>query len=337
MNRTAWAAINGRFSGKRVAWPTLAVLACDMAGAGASLALACHGGWCWLPAVALLLLTLLHFYLIHHEAVHGVVLPSARQNRWLGHLLGFILLYPFRPRQQSHMAHHRWTGHPEGDPTNRRLAIYMAALDSSGHARLNRMWNHWIPFFAWRETQALWRQACFGDGSGVRMALARHTGAWLQLLAYAALLAAVSMHGSLLTVLCWYVPAYYGLLVMQEIINLPHHTETPLIDNSRPYEFWRQDEVTHSCRDLPIWSSCVLLNFNLHTAHHLFPGAAWYQLPAAHRLMEAASGAVAAVDNELHWNWQHRPQPFMSLYAAYLGSVATRRPALPLAEGEVSV
>src|SRR5258706_15422853 len=83
----------------------------------------------------------------------------------------------------------------------------------------------------------------------------------------------------------------------------------------KPMEFWRQDEVTHSCASLPIWSSLVVLNFNLHTAHHYFPHLPWYRLPFAARLVRQYWPlAFSPVQNEMRWSLRRRKGSFVRLF-----------------------
>jgi omega-6 fatty acid desaturase (delta-12 desaturase) len=102
----------------------------------------------------------------------------------------------------------------------------------------------------------------------------------LNILGYFAALIFLGMSGRLATFASWYLTALLLLFIVEKLINLPHHAETPLLKASeRALPFWQQEKVTHACRTIPIWSNCVLLNFNRHIAHHYFPMIPWNLLP----------------------------------------------------------
>lgn len=320
MDKTIWSNLRKDLNREAVAWPTLGLLAMDFVLAAASLQLS-RQAWYWLPVSHLLLLVALnHFYLIHHEAVHGTIFQGRTGNALVGHLMGWLLAYPFLPRQQSHMGHHLWTGHPEGDPTNRRLVARLGALTPEAARKLNRLWRMWIPFIIWGELFALWKAPFVAYRAGDRSVQVRKQmrAARLYAAGYAVGFGALAVSGALGGFLLWFLPAWALLLLVEELINMPHHTETPLVTSSKPQEFWRQGEVTHSCRTVPVWSSCFLLYFNLHTAHHLFPSLPWYRLAKAQRLLrESGAEDCLEIEDEITWNVRRRRMVFLELYRSY--------------------
>ncbi|PHV09838.1 hypothetical protein CSQ89_19440 [Chitinimonas sp. BJB300] len=75
--------------------------------------------------------------------------------------------------------------------------------------------------------------------------------------------------------------------------------------------------MTHSYKKLPIWSKYVLLNFNLHTAHHIFPWAPWYSLPKLH---EEVMKSLPNLENEqtpheISWSMANRKRSLCSIMA----------------------
>jgi fatty acid desaturase len=104
--------------------------------------------------------------------------------------------------------------------------------------------------------------------------------------------------------------------LVEEIVNLPHHADAPLV--ARPLELWEQVQVTHSSRALRFWSSVILLHFNLHTAHHLFPWLPWYDLPRANReLTRLFPLQVRELPGELCWNRRRRRVAFRVVFSAF--------------------
>jgi fatty acid desaturase len=320
MDKATWITLRARLPVQVIAWPTLLMLCADIGLLSVSLQLF-KDSWYWYPLAWLMeAIALLQIYLIHHEAVHGSVFRRLRHNALLGHVLGAAILYPYLPRRDSHLAHHRWTGHPEGDPTNRRLVARLSALSAKGEASIEALWRTWLPFIALMERVALWRVS-FANGREERTFFGRNqqrVASSLTSSAWILLLCALGWHGMLLQYLFWYVPGLLLLFALEELVNLPHHAEAPLVDSMKPMEFWRQDEVTHSCRRLPLWSSCILMNFNLHTAHHYYPSVAWYRLPLVDRLAEGKMAtALMPVENELRWSLRHRKGSFLALFGSY--------------------
>jgi omega-6 fatty acid desaturase (delta-12 desaturase) len=69
-------------------------------------------------------------FIVFHDCSHGSFLPSKRANAWLGALLGFVVLAPFRRWRHDHAIHHGTSGDLErrgvGDIPTLTLAEYAA-------------------------------------------------------------------------------------------------------------------------------------------------------------------------------------------------------------------
>jgi fatty acid desaturase len=276
-------------------------------------------------AVLLLLMVLLHAYLVLHECVHGVVFADGRTNVALGHLLGFVILCPFLSRRRSHALHHAWTGHIELDPTNARAVRRLSTLSTRSLALLDLWWRAYVPVLALNERVGLWR-APFGPHKSERSAATERRATYVYLAGYAAVLGCLLWFGHLARAVSLYAPAFALLLMAEELINLPHHAGAPLT-RSR-LALWEQGRVTHSCAEIPVWSRFVLLHFGLHTAHHLWPSYAWYELPAAHRTLGQMTG-LATVNNELRWSLRQRRRPFTTVMSQYLPTEILTMAAVP--------
>lgn len=299
----------------RVSWPTLLVLLFDTLPLGVALELARHEGLFALGcAVLCLLVVLLHAYLVLHECLHGAVFADRSANVVLGHLLGFVTLCPFLSRRRSHALHHEWTGHIELDPTNARARQRLSTLGTRSLLLLDLSWRAYVPLLALNERIGLWK-APFAENTGEPGAAAERRATYVQLGCYAALLVCLAYFELLVAAVSLYVPAFVGLLILEELINLPHHSGAPLT-RSR-LALWEQGQVTHSCAEVPLWSRFVLLNFGLHQAHHRWPGRPWHELPAAHRAL-AATTPQTVVSNELVWSLRERRRPFASVMSQFI-------------------
>ena len=104
-------------------------------------------------------------------------------------------------------------------------------------------------------------------------------------------------------------PSIVIYLVGVELVNFPHHLDMPTVGSqsakNRLY-VWEQQAATRSCRYPGILSELLVLNFNLHTEHHLFPALPWFRLKQVRKLIKPA---LTPGYNEVHgigWNWAMR-------------------------------
>jgi omega-6 fatty acid desaturase (delta-12 desaturase) len=265
-------------------------------------------------AILLCTFALLHCYLIHHECVHKSVFARDRYNVLLGQWLGFILVYPFFARRRSHMLHHAWAGHLERDPSNARARARLKALSPRQRKALDLLWRTWFPFLALNERIGLWRTS-LSDHDGSRSAQRERASAVVALLGYVIAALACACVPALARFLSSYLAALVLLLVCEELINLPHHITAETVSTKQA--LWQQANVTHSCAYVPFWSSAVLLHFNLHTAHHLFPTLPWTALPAAERALSRHTSPTVH-GHEFQISLRLRRARFSDVFAQYL-------------------
>lgn len=281
---------------RRTSWITLFVLLCDVVLLALVLSQSAVG---YAVLVSTSLLAFVHVYLVMHECVHGAVFAQHRYNEWLGHLLGFAIGCPFLTRRRAHALHHAWTGHPDRDPTNARAIERLSALSPRQLRVLDVLWRMHVPFLSLNERLGLWRAAF-----GARAVSERRAG-YAYLFGYLVALSAFGLPA-------WLALAWVLSLIVEEMINLPHHLHAPFTQQRLALS--QQGSVTHSCAQVPVWSRWVLLNFGLHEAHHRWPGLPWFELPAAHRALAQPS----FVSNELVWSYVQRRQPFVKALGAYI-------------------
>lgn len=318
MNRAAWRAIRAEVEHGGGTWRTWAVLLFDCAAGAAACWLHARAGWYALAAVPVFALVLLHAYLLVHEASHNAVAAGRRLNDAVGQACAWLVAMPYMARRRSHLLHHTWAGHPYGDPANRRLIARFAVMTQEQARALERIWRSWMPLMVINDRLGLWREP-FASGDP-RLRGERRI-ARVQLLSYAAAagLLGANGHGAALWQL--YLPALLLAFVLEEIANLPHHAGTPLLQaQDEALRLWEQHRVTHSCRSVPFWSRYVLLNFNLHTAHHLFPTLPWHRLPCAQRriaLHLPDFDHAHVTEPELPWTLRHRKRPLLDLMGHY--------------------
>jgi fatty acid desaturase len=308
-------------------WPTFGIIVVDLVALLASWRFKQQGWFAAFLATLLLALVLHHAYLLLHEATHSAIAESRHVNALVGHVCGWLIAVPFLSRQRSHMLHHSFTGHPQGDPANKRVIERFAVMSEKQAMRLERIWRSWLPLLTLNDRIGLWRDAGLRHRAEPKLLRFKQEIRANRLygVAYIVVIALLAWTGRLADVAFWYLPAWALQLTLDELVNLPHHAETPLLasdDDALP--LWEQHRVTHSCKSLWFWSSCVLLNFNLHTAHHLYPWVPWSGLPEVHRkLLQKIPtlGLEQETRNELIWSLRNRRRPLLEIMGPYFNRI----------------
>jgi fatty acid desaturase len=334
VNQAEWKQLRKELEPQQSGWPTLLVMAVDLVALAFSLWLQGRAGPWNLAGVFVLTLVLLHGYLWLHEASHSSICRNQTLNDLVGHLAGWLIVMPYLSRRRSHLLHHTWTGHPTGDPANKRMIERFSVMTPKQAQALESVWRSWIPLFALNDRVGLWRDAPEERRRGVKTKqIEREIRAnRAYVVAYACLVVALLATGKLASFASWYLPAFLALLFLEELVNAPHHAETPLLGvNDEPLPFWEQHRVTHSCRRAAVWSPFVLLNFNLHVAHHFFPRIPWSGLPAAQRELARRIPELErqTTASELAWSLRSRKVPLLTLMGHYFNRVPpTKLPSL---------
>jgi fatty acid desaturase len=99
--------------------------------------------------------------------------------------------------------------------------------------------------------------------------------------------------------------------VMEELVNLPHHVAMPTVQAKLPA--WEQFRATRSCYYPPLVSELLVLNFNFHIEHHLFPSLPWYRLRRARSLVRAALDERYQEAVGIGWNIEYRKRDLQAI------------------------
>jgi acyl-lipid omega-6 desaturase (Delta-12 desaturase) len=311
-------------------WPTFAILSFDIFLIVSSWKLSFMSPLYFSLGVVFLSLALFHLYLLLHEATHSAVSHSKTLNDIVGHLCGWLIIMPYLPRQSSHLLHHTWTGHPVRDPANNRMIQRFSVITPAQVRKLEFVWKYWFPAIIVNDRVGLWLAPFQQRANGLKSSRVKLEILWARLYAAGYVLAltfliATGYAGHFFAI---YLPSLLIVYMLEELANLPHHAETPLLnatDKALPY--WEQHQVTHSCKEVPIWSRFVLLNFNLHTAHHLYPTAPWYGLARLQTEIVAADPTLTSgheTQNELTWSLQNRKRPLLNIMGHYFDKIPGR-------------
>lgn len=254
-------------------------LGSNIAFIGLGIALAASGGGVITYILGQLLLAVgfAQSFVVIHEAGHRTMFYSRRLNDAVGVVAGFFALIPYATWQPVHNRHHRYTGWQDLDATTESLTP--RELSGFEKAAVNIAWRFWLPLFSIiYRIQNYWRVSRIApflpekvDQRWLRLFIL------LQLTGYGVLIWLVGF-GHLMFLVG---PGLFLSLMGQDLLILSQHTGMPTnlaeghhVDPFPPSE---QEEFTRSIR-LPGWLSWLLLHFDAHELHHLYPAVPGYRL-----------------------------------------------------------
>lgn len=231
----------------------------------------------WFAGQVLLAATFVQWFIVLHECGHGTLFRTVWLHTPVGQLAGFFSLIPFRTWMRVHNRHHKWTGWQDVDPTTATLAAAPTGRFTRG--LVNVCWRYWIPLFSvlyrlnnfWNVPR-LFR--LFGATAVRQCVLANAIALGAMYLAVATLVgpAALARLFGLALVLA---------LVFEDLLLISQHTHVPM-GLSRgvavePYPAIEQERFTRSLR-FPACVSRMLLHFDAHELHHMYPFVPGYRL-----------------------------------------------------------
>lgn len=221
-----------------------------------------------------------------HECGHGSFSTSRTFNALVGHCASLLCFLPFFPWKYVHAEHHAWTGNADRDPG---LSLVRRAKRRGELPLLLRVaWRLWLPLGGLAQHVVYWSYPLVawhsGRLSGKRLVRSLVSVALLPL-GYLALHRLAPDIVSLSRL--W--PSLLAYLVLVELVNIPHHVGLTSVEERLPS--WQQHLPTRSCNYPRGLSELLLLNFNFHIEHHLFPNLPWYRLRTARALIKPALGA----------------------------------------------
>ena len=250
--------------------------ALTLSGVGAYLATR-QGAVLWLIGEFLLAGAFVQWFVILHECGHGMLFRQRRLNQLAGHVAGFFALIPFNAWKRVHERHHKWTGWQDVDPTT--AVLVPRPLARAERVLINVCWRFWIPLFAatYRLTnfwhvQRLHRM--FRDPAARRSVL-------LNLTFLALLYVALAVVAGPAVLLRTTGLALLLAFIIEEVLLISQHTHVPMrLSHGRPVDPHpplAQQTFTRSLR-LPAWASVLLLHFDAHELHHMYPFVPGYRL-----------------------------------------------------------
>lgn len=248
-----------------------------------------------------------HNFAILHECGHGTASSLHWLNTITGHFCSPFCFMPFFPWKYIHTEHHTWAGNLNRDPTLKAIRDYRED-NRIKNGILGLAWRTWVPLAAFMQHLVLWSYPL------MLLQLGRLRGRRLACSICSILLLPLT-YGTLhllwpqLFNLANFALAFVIYLFFAELINLPHHLGTEVYRTTEKGEkllLWEQNRVTRSCYYPVIMSELLLLNFNFHIEHHLFPTLPWFQLRRARGLIRQALGREYQECVGISWNLKNR-------------------------------
>ena len=252
-------------------------------------------GWLpiWLAGQAVLAAAFVQWFVILHECGHETLFRGRRTNAAVGALAGLMSLIPFRTWRRVHGRHHKWTGWQDLDPTTE--ALVPRERSRAGRMFVNACWRLWIPIFS-----VAYRAQNFWNLRRLRSMFPRATD-WTEirrdsiatLATYGAIVAALGPAETLR--LCGL--ALVLSLIAEDLLLLSQHTHMPQHVSQgaavRPYPAIEQAPFTRSLK-MPRFAAALILNFDAHELHHMFPFVPGYHL---HRVPYEPPNSIGL------WEW----------------------------------
>jgi omega-6 fatty acid desaturase (delta-12 desaturase) len=236
-----------------------------------------HHWGAWLAGQILLAAALLQWFVVLHECGHHTLFRTRLLNRMAGRLAGFFAIIPYACWTLVHARHHRWTGWQDLDPTTETLTP--RPRGRAERAIVNFCWKYWIPLFSvtyralnyWNAR----RLSAMFPARGARRAMASDA------------IALIAGYGALVFALgpleCVRVMGAALILsfIAEDVLLLSQHTHVPQQiaggAHVAPVPAPDQELFTRSLR-LPRNVSALLLHFDAHELHHMYPFVPGYRL-----------------------------------------------------------
>ena len=233
----------------------------------------------WIAGQLLLAIALNQWFVLLHESGHSTLFRTKALHKPVGHLAAFFAGIPFHSWKAVHALHHRWTGWQDLDPTT--AALVPRPLSRGQQMLIDFCWRTWLPLFSiLYRINNYWnlpRLFGFFDDRRQRRRLVTNTS--VQIAAYGVVILAL---GPVLVIKLVGLGTLIAL-VFQDVLILSQHTHIPQdrAEGARvkPVPAREQEEYTRSL-DFPPWfARWVLLNFNDHELHHMYPSVPAWDLP----------------------------------------------------------
>lgn len=258
----------------------------------------------WLLGQLILGVSILQWFFLVHDLGHNNYFSSKKLNTFWGHVASVFCVLPFFPWRYIHRGHHYWTGWKDKDPT--MAVIVPRDLSPGRKSVINFCWKFWIPIFSVSFSLSnFWNLKKLNQLFPEKMR-ENLISILLLPLFYAVV---VGWLGWSLFFKLWGI-AYFLFLFLSDPLLLSQHSSVPQKyagdQKVSPIPFKDQDEFTRSLL-FPDWvTKYVLLSFNNHIVHHIFPTMPGYNL---YKVRESFPNEARWDD----WLWEAKKTPAVEL------------------------
>jgi fatty acid desaturase len=279
------------------------------------------------------------YFVIMHECGHRSFLKGRWSNVIIGSLAGCGCLIPFETWARLHMLHHRWVGVVDMDPTQAHVLSHRA-MGRLIQAGFRLVWKLRIPIPMIQFVALVFWVEPFKSlrSSGSRQFILSLSSMIFTLVPQVFLVVYLGWWHYVL----WVGPATVIYFAIFELINLPQHSGMfPHTSKThpKPIPIYEQEEITRTSQTQFWVSRYILLHFNLHSEHHLFPSAPWHALPEISTILREVDGLRLQDVSLMEFNSQMRAKDPVKLFLTSMPddrqavSTSTHRDRIPPAEG----
>jgi len=226
----------------------------------------------WGVGQLLTLIAIWRQFSILHSCAHNTFFKNKKMNKVTGYICSILSLLPFDDWKKSHLDHHIWAGDHHKDPSlNLPTANELSPLSIKV---LNICWKLHIPIFSFLVVAL----KVFNKKQIVKVDPTSTIN-------YSAIFL-ISVHFLLiiflkLTYLKLFIVPFFLYLFTSDFLIISQHNllGANQIDKSKfPLPVWEHFQVTRDLAMPPFIGKYVLLNFDQHNLHHLFPFVPHYHL-----------------------------------------------------------
>ncbi len=208
---------------------------------------------------------LVFLFTLSHECTHKTPFRTTWLNDVVGHLISALIALPFVWFRYFHLAHHKWTNHPDKDP------------ELGGKPRPNN-WRSLLMYLSgwpyWSEMARVLVRNAFGRIEAPYLPTRQHRAMRIEArtLLFLYGMAALSLLVSPILFWLWLLPVLVGQPFLRLYLLAEHGLCPPvanMLENSRT-------TFTNRIVRFLAW------NMPYHAEHHAFPNVPFHQLPALH-------------------------------------------------------
>lgn len=234
-----------------------------------------------------------------HDASHWALIENKKINDLIGIYSGILCFLPFETWRRSHQEHHLWSGNIDKDPVM-ALRLILPKMDPRITHVMTFCWKLWVPILGVSQNFLFWILS-------IKMAFnSKNSKQIISIFAPLVTLGTLCALASKSFIFQGLVPGIILYLLGVEVVNFPHHLQIPMATGDKRFNMWEQETTARSCIYPEWFAKLVVLNFNYHIEHHLYPDAPWYYLPQIHQRVKAELGNKMNVEVMFDWTRQNR-------------------------------